>query len=311
MLNVVYKIGSACIANRLKAVLPTLINEDQTGFIKNRYIGDNIRLIYDLIDYLQTFNKPGVLICLDFEKAFDSLSWTFMFKVLKAFGFGPDFRKWIETFYKNIKSTVTVNGKLTPWFQVKRGCRQGDPISPYLFVLCAEIFAIMIRQNEKIKGIKIGGMENKISQYADDTELMQEGDRKSFEEAIRMIDMFGNVSGLKLHAEKSSAIWLGSKKNSRVIYMPHLQMKWNPEHFKILGIWFTSDLNQCVKINSEQKFRDTNSLLDMVKETINTHWPSGSIKVFDFIKNSFLWLLLPNPPDDIVNAIQKGIYQFV
>jgi len=79
-----------------------LINEDQTGFMANRYIGDNIRLIYDLISYLYRENKPGLLLCLDFEKAFDSVDWKFMFKVLRAFGFGPDICQWISTFYKDI-----------------------------------------------------------------------------------------------------------------------------------------------------------------------------------------------------------------
>ncbi len=79
-----------------------------------------------------------------------------MFKVLKAFGFGPGFCQWIETFYKNIKSTVLVNGNVTPWFHVQRGCRQGDTISSYLFVMCVEILAIMIRENKNIKGIQIG-----------------------------------------------------------------------------------------------------------------------------------------------------------
>ena len=77
LLNTVYKLGSASIANRLKLVLPKLISEDQTGFIKGRFIGDNVRLIYDVIDYLTSQNKPGLLLCLDFEKAFDSLDWSF------------------------------------------------------------------------------------------------------------------------------------------------------------------------------------------------------------------------------------------
>ena len=67
--NVVYKIRSAKIANRLKVVLPTLINEDQTGFMANRFIEDNIRLILDLISYLQRTKLPGLLLCLDFEKS--------------------------------------------------------------------------------------------------------------------------------------------------------------------------------------------------------------------------------------------------
>ena len=79
LLNVVYQRGSACIAKRLKSVLPSLINEDQTGFMANRCIGDNIRLIYELISYLYRENKPGLLLRLDFEKAFDSVDWKFMF----------------------------------------------------------------------------------------------------------------------------------------------------------------------------------------------------------------------------------------
>jgi hypothetical protein len=179
-----------------------LINEDQTGFMKNRYIGDNIRLIYDMIDYLQTVRKPGLMLCLDFFKAYDSLSWNFMYKVLSAFGFGTDFCRWVKTFYNNIKSSVLVNGNVTDWFHVRRGCRQGDPISSYLFVLCVEILAIMIRENKEIIGIKIGKNENKISQYADDTEVFMEGDEQSFNKTIEVITHFGNVSGLLLNTEK-------------------------------------------------------------------------------------------------------------
>ena len=98
ILNVVYKIGSPAIANRIKTMLPELINEDQTGFMSGRYIGDNLRLIYDMIAYLKGKNLPGLLLNIDFEKAFDSVDWKFMFKVLKAFGFKQDICMRIETF---------------------------------------------------------------------------------------------------------------------------------------------------------------------------------------------------------------------
>ena len=155
-MNTVYKIGSACIANRLKEVLPKLINEDQTGFMKQRYIGDNIRLIYDVISYLENHNLPGLLLNIDFEKAFDSVNLDFMFKVLRAFGFKQNMCRWIEVFYTNIKSCVIVNGQTTKWFDIERGCRQGDPISPYLFILCVEMFGMMVRRNDAIKGVRIG-----------------------------------------------------------------------------------------------------------------------------------------------------------
>ena len=80
LLNIVYKIGSSSIANRIKNVLPSIISEDQTGFIKNRYIGDNIRLIFDIMSWLDHNNKPGLLLCLDFQKAFDSLDWCLLHK---------------------------------------------------------------------------------------------------------------------------------------------------------------------------------------------------------------------------------------
>ena len=312
LINVAYKIGSTCIANRLKVVLPSLINEDQTGFVANRFIGDNIRLIYDLISYLNCENLPGLLLCLDFEKAFDSLDWRFMDNVLCAFKFGQDFRRWIETFRKNIKSSVSLNGQMSTWFNIGRGCRQGDPISPYLFILCAEILAIMIRENENIQGLNLNGTSHKISQYADDTEVLLNGDNKSFEETMRTIETFGNKSGLFLNTGKSSAIWLGSKRNSEEKFMPHLCMNWNPPRFKILGIWFSADLSDCSEFNIREKGLEVKALYKIwLKRQIT---PLGRIAVLKSLilsKLIHLWIYLPNPPDDAVNALQKTMFEFV
>ena len=311
LLNV-YKIGSACVAKRLKSVLPSLISEDQTGFMANRYIGDNIRLIYDLISYLYRKNKPGLLLCLDFEKAFDSVDWKFLFKVLRAFGFGPDICQWISTFYKDIKSSVTVNGQLSQWFAIQRGCRQVDPISLYLFILCVEILAIMIRQNKHIKGIFIGESEYKISQSADDTEITLEGDKNSFEETVKTINTFGKASGLFLNAGKTSAIWFGNKQNSLVKYMPHLQMEWNPPKFKILGIWFTNDLKECEVLNFSEKFLEIRALYKVcLKRQITPLGRVAVLKSLILSKIIHLWMLLPNPLDNLVNELQKTVFQFV
>ena len=193
LLNVAYKIGSSCIANRIKAVLPKLINEDQTGFIPGRYIGDNIRILYDIMTFLEDNQLPGLLVSIDFQQAFDTVNWIYMNRILHVFGFGKDICRWISTFYKNIKSYVIVNGNISTSFEIQRGYRQGDPISPYLFVLCSEILAVKIRADKDIKGINIFDNEFKINQFADDTSFTPKGEKESYEKLFKTQRISGHI----------------------------------------------------------------------------------------------------------------------
>ena len=103
LLNVAYKIGSGCIAQRIKNVLDNIISSEQTGFIPGRYIGENTRLIYDIMQYTEDNDIPGILMMIDFEKAFDTVSWKFIHKCLDFFNFGSSIKKWISTFQNNIE----------------------------------------------------------------------------------------------------------------------------------------------------------------------------------------------------------------
>ena len=152
LLNISYKVASGCIANRIKSFLPYLIGKDQAGFMSDRFTGDTIRQVYDILNLSLAQKKPGMMLLIDFEKAFDSVSWSFIEKALVYFNFKKDIINWIRIFQKNIKSTIIVNGNPTYWFPIERGCRQGDPISPYIFLICSEVLAHMIRQNTYIKG---------------------------------------------------------------------------------------------------------------------------------------------------------------
>ena len=169
LLNTDYKIATKAIAKKLEAVLPLVINADQTGNIKGRYMGENVRLISDIISYTAAKNLPGLAISLDFEKAFDSIEWNFLFKALDKLNFGPDLKNWVQTFYCNITSCVTNNGYACDFFNLERGVRQGHPLSDTLFVLGIKILALAIKKNPKIEGIRVGACEIKITQYADDT----------------------------------------------------------------------------------------------------------------------------------------------
>lgn len=115
LLNVSYKLASSCIANRLTRVLPSIISLDQSGFMAGRF-GENIRQVYDIMNYTELNDIPGLLLLIDFEKAFDSVSHNFIFKVLDLLNFGESYTKLISFFYKNAQSTVLllVNGHMTP-----------------------------------------------------------------------------------------------------------------------------------------------------------------------------------------------------
>ena len=194
LLNVIYKIATGCIANRLKKVLSYLIHENQKGFLKGRYIGENIRLLYDVMLYTELMDIPGMLLSIDFEKVFDSVSHDFLFKVLNFFNFGQSFIKLVHLFYDSAFSSVLVNGHMTKRFKVGRGCRQGDPLSPYLFLLCSEILGILIRQSSLISGISINGRIFKIVQYADDTILTLNGSLSDLTNSLDIIKEFGMFS---------------------------------------------------------------------------------------------------------------------
>ncbi len=126
LLNVDAKIASKALAARLTDLLPRLIHKNQVGYVKKRNIQENVRTLLDIMHYTKEKEIPGLLICVDFQKAFDSVSWNFLNLVLKKFNFGPSFIKWINTLYRGASSCIINNGETSQYFPLERGVRQGD-----------------------------------------------------------------------------------------------------------------------------------------------------------------------------------------
>ena len=209
LLNVIYKLTSSVIASRLKNVLHKLIHEDQKCFIAERFIGENIRLIYDILFETKQQEIPGLLLSVDFQQAFDSVSWKFIAKTLDYYNFGPSFKKWIKTFQNGSESCILQNDHMSDYFCLQRGCRQGDPISPYIFILCAEVLSHMIRKDSR-NGIVIQNNEFKLSQYADDTHIFLDGTEIPLRKTLQKLQSFYLLSGLKINVDKTKAIGLGA-----------------------------------------------------------------------------------------------------
>lgn len=312
LLDSVYKIASGAIANRLKSVLDYIISKDQTGFIKGRYIGENTRLIYDLMNYTEQNNIPGLLLLIDFEKAFDSLSWSFIFKAMKYLNFGESVIGWIEAFYKNISSAVIQCGHLSTFFSIGRGCRQGDPLSPYLFILCAEFLSSVIRQNKKIKGIFVKDTEFKISQFADDTSIFLDGSSESLNTTLYELDRFARISGLKINFDKTQVVWIGFKKYSSETIKTKWKLSWGCQRFKLLGINFNVDLDKMESENYNAKIEQLENIVKHWEKRMLT--PLGKItiiKTFMISVFNHLFLMLPNPSQNIIQHINKVMFNFL
>ena len=147
----------------------------------------------------------------DFEKAFNSVSWKFLYKTLIFFGFDHKCTKWIQLFNKDITAHVIQCGFLSQEIEIKRGCRQGDPKAAYLFLICAEVLSMLIKTNPKIKGIQTKGFDFNLTQFADNTTIILDRTQQSLQATLNTLEVFGSYSGLRMNKEKTKIIWIGRK----------------------------------------------------------------------------------------------------
>ena len=310
LLNVDLKICSKAIANRLSNVMPALIGKEQTAFVKGRYIGDAVRTVADVLYYTKDKHIPGVLMCIDFEKAYDSVDHDFLHAIIKTLNFGESFQKWIKIMYCNVESCVMNNGTSTGYFTIKRGLRQGDPLSCQLFNLVIQMLCTHILNRDDIKGIPIGtDKEVKLSVYADDMCMFLKNEC-SVDNAMDALNKFKLCSGMKVNVNKTEAMWIGSARNRNDSHGIHVDIVWS-KVVKILGIHFTYDDNEMIKLNYENKLNALKCLLGMWKQrNLSTLGKITVVKTFAISKFIYTSAVL-SMPNDIINKINDIIYKFI
>ena len=307
ILNFDYKLLAKIIAQRMKTFLPNLIDPDQTGYVSNRYIGENLRLIADIILYTNLKNYPGLLLLVDFEKAFDTIEWDFIQKALECFNFGSNFRKWITILYTDISTFAVNNGFKSEPFNIERGVRQGCPLSPFLFILATELLAIAVRENKEIKGIKVGDVEIKISQLADDTTCFFENEL-SARLTLDMFKDFEKCSGLKVNFTKTEATWIGRNKFNKDGSLP---IKWTHK-FKTLGLHFdVLDENGTTNYNLDMCIKNMDVVLNVWKQRNLSL--IGKIVILKSLAISKLIYVISSAqvPTYYVTKIQQNINSFI
>ena len=284
----------------LRAYWKELISNDQTGFISNRFIGENTRLLYDTIDCCHTQNIEGLLIVVDYAKAFDTIEWDYVDQCLRLFNFGEGLISWTKLLRNNSVSKVEQNGHFTQYIILSRGCCQGDPVSPYIFVLCAELLSHVIRENSDIKGVEVHNKEIKLTLYADDTTIFLKPDKKSLSGVMRVLEWFRKISDLSVNKEKTKVIKIGPLRDRSITWEGKYGLKWTDE-FDVLGIRYNiNNMGEITELNISDKIKDIKKLISVWK--IRKLTPCGKvvlIKSLLYSKFTHILLSLPSPEKNL------------
>ncbi|KAM0834610.1 hypothetical protein ACQ4PT_063479 [Festuca glaucescens] len=202
------KLFSKILANRLRPKMHSLVSMNQSAFIKGRNLHDKFMLVRQLARKINSRKEVGVLLKLDISRAFDSLSWSFLFEVLRHLGFPEIWLRWVAIALRSATTRVLVNGVPGRKIYHARGLRQGDPLSPQLFVLMMEVATCLIRkavEEELFSPIGNCTPEQRLSIYADDVVLFVKPNSMDLMAVREILGIFGEASGLRVNYLKTSA----------------------------------------------------------------------------------------------------------
>ena len=210
--NVVYKLASKAIANRLKKVLPSIISETQSAFVHGRLITDNVLVAFETMHHIsqKKGGKVGEMaIKLDMSKTYDRVEWTCLEKIMEKLGFVDKWRKLIMQCVTTITYAIKINGSLRGHIIPLRGICQGDPLSPYLFLLCVEGLSTLIKAsmcNGSMEGIAICRGDPKLSHlfFVDDSLIFCKASLAKCDTLQRVLEVYEKASGQQLNKAKTS-----------------------------------------------------------------------------------------------------------
>ncbi|XP_026459226.1 uncharacterized protein LOC113359869 [Papaver somniferum] len=279
LLGSAYKVLFKVLANRLKKVMHKLVSEFQGDFIKGKQILDGVLIAGDCVDSRLKEKKTGILCKIDMEKAFDNVRWSSLLRILEKHGFG---RKWISWIRWRISSThisVLMNGSSTEKFKPTKGLRQGDSLSPFLFLLMVEILsklrddAVMRKQ---IKGFEVleCGMISHL-QFPEDTLIFVDAKEEEVKRLLLILNSFEILIGMQLNSEKSTMINVGADEVVDSLAL-ELGCKVEKLDFKYLGLPIGATA-RCTSVWDEVIKRMEVKLISFLEEEISFKiWEVGS-----------------------------------
>jgi len=203
------KLVTKLLANRLASRLDQMVSPNQSAFIKKRFIQDNFMMVQQTVRFLHSQKQPRILLKLDITKAFDSVSWAFLLELLGKLGFGPRWRDLLSGLLTSSSTQILLNGTPGEFIQHKRGLRQGDPLSPMLFILVMDALNWMVTRAAEaglLQPLSRRPIQHRISLYADDVALFLRPAVEDISLTLQLLQLFGDASGLRTNVQKSSVM---------------------------------------------------------------------------------------------------------
>ena len=221
--------------------------------------------------------------------------------------------KEIRIFYNDITSCILNNGHISNFFKIERGVRQGDPLSPYLFIIAVEILSGHLKNHPNVKGITFRNTEYLISQLADDTTLLLDGTYESLKQVFIVLDEFKTLSGLTLNHSKTEVIWLGREFRNMKEYDFNFKLKWNHDGvFKLLGISYDLGTDDFTYANYEDRLTKIQNILkNWTLRNLTLIGKVTIVKTLVMPQLVHLFTSLPNPPNSFFTQLETEIFKFI
>ncbi|KAJ0482819.1 putative RNA-directed DNA polymerase [Helianthus annuus] len=248
LIGCINKIISKVLVKRLKVVIHKLISEEQTAFLSNRSILDGPIILNEVVAWMKKAKKRGMIFKVDIEKAYDTLNWGFLKSIMCQMAFPNRWVDWVMAIVTTVKASVLVNGSPSQEFVCHRGLRQGDPISPFLFVMAMEALSGVVKKAVSlgfIHGIQCTPQGPVLSHflYADDAVFLGEWSVENARNINRIMRCFYMASGLKVNLGKSSLFGVGVDEAEITSMAGILRCRAGSFPFKYLGLQVGANMN--------------------------------------------------------------------
>ena len=318
LLNSDYKLLAKALATRFGPALQHVIDPTQTAFVPGRWIGDNVLCHLEEVDYLQQTGQPGCMVFLDFSKAYDRLSRSWVQKCMSSMGFGQNACKWVSIMLQNTSASATFNGWWSSSFPERSGVQQGSPLSPLLYVLAAQPLASHLRRQAQqgvIRPITMpDGQPAPVNhQHADDTSLHVLQPRDAQVAIDTSIGLFCAASCSKLNASKSQAFLVQQQPpaSATVSALPSISFITGQQTIKHMGVRLGYDMPAaCIQTFS--------GIHQAIKAKVR-HWSArglsflGKVHVAKQLLAASMWYhaTFQRPPQQLLQQISRQLSHYV